>query len=149
MKTLQLTALVLLGMLLVPAALAQKGTGNRTGIAREAEQPPLVTLSGTLLHTEEGPCEQTTGRSSIGRHLIVQGDADAPWNVHLGPAADIRRLVPDLSEGAPITLYVFRTDDLPDGAYIAQALTVDGITYTLRDATLRPVWASGRRANAL
>ena len=81
-------AMVLLLMLVVagPAA-AQKGMGEQTGVGRQAEKPPIETMSGTIKDIKIGPCERTTGRSLQGVHLIVQADSGKTINLHLGPDA--------------------------------------------------------------
>ena len=125
------------------SANAQKGTGEQSGIAREAPMPAINTLTGKVLAIESGPCEKTTGRSSIGTHLIVQDD-DTELNIHLGPKQAVDHVVDQIAKGSSVTFDVFRTEKMPKNAYIANSLTLDDKVIHLRDANLRPSWSYGR-----
>jgi hypothetical protein len=140
------TGLALVALMAAPA-LAQRGTGDATGVARSGIQPPVVTISGTLDRIETGPCAATTGRAVAGTHVVVTTADGETRNIHLGPAADVADTVAVLPIGKAVTVEAFRTDKLKDGQYIAKSLTFDGKSVTLRDANLRPVWA-GRGAPA-
>jgi len=52
-------------------ALAQKGTGEPTGVARQGLKLPIEAMSGTIKDIKIGPCEKTTGRAKEGVHLVV------------------------------------------------------------------------------
>ena len=136
--------LALAGCLLAaPSAFGQKGTGASTGVAASGDRPEIVSLSGTVTAIKEAPCEKTTGRSPMGMHLMLDTD-DGPINLHLGPLAEMTDLRNSVREGATITTDAFRTDALPDGAFIAVSVTAGEVTHQLRDATtLRPRWARG------
>ncbi|MGQ9576765.1 MAG: hypothetical protein ACUVUC_15770, partial [Thermoguttaceae bacterium] len=125
-------------------ALAQKGMGDLTGVARQAVGPELVTLSGKLLEIKTGPCENTTGRSPIGTHILLESRDGQRLNVHLGPAAAVADIVAGLKPGQQVTAKAFRTEKMPEGHYVAQSLTVGSSTVLLRDESLRPAWAGGR-----
>lgn len=135
-------AMVLLLMLVVagPAA-AQKGMGEQTGVGRQAEKPPIETMSGTIKDIKIGPCERTTGRSLQGVHLIVQADSGKTINLHLGPDAALEEVTAQLSKGQQITFEAFHTDIMPADAYVAKSLKMGGTTFVLRDDNLRPRWA--------
>ena len=139
-------SLVALGSCLAGAAYAQKGTGDATGVARQAAKPEVVVLSGKLLEIKTGPCELTTGRSPIGTHIILATAEKQKVNVHLGPAVAVAETVAKLTVGQKITVKAFHTDKLKDHHYIAVSLSFDKTTVELRDDTLRPVWAQGRGA---
>jgi hypothetical protein len=98
------------------SANAQKGTGEPSGTAREAAMPAINTLTGKVLDIESGPCEKTTGRSSIGTHLIVLDD-DTELNIHLGPKQAVDHVVDQIAKGSSVTFDVFRTEIMPKNAY--------------------------------
>jgi len=129
---------------------AQRGMGDPSGVGRQAEKPPLVSLSGKLAEIKTGPCEATTGRALQGTHLILEAADGRKLNVHLGPTNEVEDLVKKLSVGETVAVTAFRTEKMPDGHYAAQAVTVEKTTVELRDAkTLRPTWAGpGRGAPA-
>ena len=123
---------------------AQKGTGEATGVARQAVKPAVVTLSGELLEIKTGPCENTTGRSPSGAHLLLKDSDGKMLNVHLGPENAVDHVVEQLTVGQLLTMEAFRTDRLPEGHYIAKSLLLGDKTIHLRDDNLRPSWAYGR-----
>jgi hypothetical protein len=135
-------AMALLWMVLftVPA-MAQKGMGEPTGVAQQAEKPPIEVMAGTIKDTRIGPCERTTGRSAEGVHLIVQAKDGKTINLHLGPTAALDDALDQLSAGKQITFEAFRTAAMPKDAYVAKSLTVGETTFELRDDNLRPKWA--------
>lgn len=141
----QLTVVSMLA-LAVPAIGAQKGMGDRTGIAREGASPEVVALTGRLLNVDTHRCEKTTGPAALGTHLIVRMTNGEKINLHLGPSSAVDRLVTGLKPGMSLRVKAFRTDDMEKNAYVAVTLTGPKKTVTLRDGeTLRPVWAGGRR----
>jgi hypothetical protein len=139
---------VLIFMSLIILALpvvAQKGTGSQTGIVRESTDAELSEVSGIIKEVKIGPCENSTGRSNSGTHLIVSTDNNSELNIHLGPTNEVSSIVKDLSPGLNIKCKVFRTDNLPDNNYIALDLETDSQFYLLRDSNLRPFWAGKGR----
>jgi hypothetical protein len=143
---LQLGAIaLLLWLLCAMLAAAQKGTGEPTGVARQAVKPPIETMSGNIKDIKTGPCERTTGRSLEGEHLIVQAEAGKTINLHLGPAAALEDVLDQLSAGQQITFEAFRTDAMPQDAYVAKSLKAGDATFDLRDDSLRPNWAIAAR----
>jgi hypothetical protein len=146
MRTLQVGTLVLVlaSSFAVPAA-AQRGMGESAGVAQQAQKPAVERISGTIKDIETGSCKRTTGRSLLGVHLIVEAANDKTLNVHLGPAAALEDVVGQLSADQPITFEAFRTDLMPEDAYVAKSLTVSETTFDLRDDNLRPHWAIGPR----
>jgi hypothetical protein len=150
MKTaVTLFATLTLGMVvLVTPTLAQKGMGDRTGVARQAVTPEVVTLTGTLVEINTGPCEKTTGRSPIGTHVLLKTTDGKQLNIHLGPARAVADLVAKLTVGEELTVNAFRTEKMAENHYVAQSLVVDKTTIQLRDASLRPVWARGARGTS-
>jgi len=124
---------------------AQKGMGDRSGVARLAVKPEVVSLSGTVLEVETGPCEKTTGRSTLGTHFLLETPDGESLNIHLGPAVDVKFVAKALAVGSTVSVEAFRTAKMPENHYTAQSVTSGDRTLVLRDENLRPVWA-GRDA---
>ncbi len=139
---LRLAAVALSSALLftVPAA-AQKGMGEATGMARQTVKPPIETMSGTIKDIKIGPCERTTGRSLEGAHLIVQATDGKTINLHLGPTGALEDVLDQLSVGQQISFEAFRTEAMPQDAYVAKSLKAGDTAFELRDDNLRPNWA--------
>ncbi len=141
-------ALTIAWMGLASGTLAQRGTGDAAGIARQANKPEIVQLSGTIREVKTEPCKMTTGRSAKGTHIVVETSSGDKLEIHLGPAAKIVDIVGKLAVKQKVAVAAFRTDKLPKGAYVAQTLTVNGKPIQLRDKDLRPVWAGGASRHA-
>jgi len=125
---------------------SQKGTGQSNGVARQQLFPQLVELSGNLLEVKNGPCQNTTGWSNSGTHLIIKNNFDQKKiNIHLGPSNEISELIKKIEPGAQIQAKVFRTKELPESQYIAKSISIDDQVIELRDANMRPFWAGHRR----
>lgn len=133
-------ALIMCG-LAAPAALAQRGVGGPDGVARKAVAPKVVTLEGTVIRVETGPCENTTGPSTLGTHFLMKGPKSKTLNVHLGPTATVEFVAKELTEGQEVKVEAFRTEKMKKNHYVARTITCDGRAVTLRDAALRPAWA--------
>lgn len=124
-------------------ALAQRGTGEPAGVARDAAYD-VRGLAGRLEDVKVGACASTTGRAVEGAHLRVAMPDGQTADVHLGPAdADVvGRIVDAADTGDEVAAEVFRTDAMPFGAFAAVTVTLDDATFRLRDEALRPVWAT-------
>lgn len=120
---------------------AQRGMGDSSGMARRAVKPELTTLSGKIVSVVTAPCEKTTGRSEAGTHMFLEDSEGEQWNVHLGEAAALRKIVPKLQEGLQVKVTAFRTDKMPEGHYVAKSLSLENEVIELRDDNLRPFWA--------
>ena len=144
-QTWKATLILLLVLLFAMPAAAQKGMGEPTGVARQAVKPPIETMSGAIKNIKVGPCERTTGRSLQGVHLIVQAESGKTINLHLGPAAALDDVLDQLSAGQQVTFEAFRTDAMPQDAYVAKSLKIGDTTFELRDDNLRPNWAIAAR----
>ena len=142
-KCAMLSLVIVCGMV-VGTAWAQRGVGEPTGVAQQSEKPEVVSLSGKVLEVVTGPCENTTGPSSLGTHVLIKTENDQTLNIHLGPAARVEFLVKDLSAGTAVTIEGFRTEKMEENHYVAQTIVYGDRTVRLRDENLRPVWAGGR-----
>ena len=149
-------ALAALGLAFATSpVIAQRGMGEQVGVARMPEKPEIVTLSGKLTAINVGPCEQTTGHARVGVHLVVEPAAPSSegatkaesFNIHVGPAAVVQEMLTKFPIGTQLTIAAFRTDKMPTNHYVAQSLKSDTATVTLRDESLRPVWAGTRGAS--
>lgn len=147
MNKLGIFFMVLVGsMLSVSVAEAQKGTGEKVGLARQGAQPELLELSGILKEVETGPCRSTTGRAYVGTHLFIETDDSETLNIHLGSAEAVKDIVSALTIGQHLDLTVFRTERHADGHFVAKVIRTREKNYHLRDETLRPFWAGQRDA---
>jgi len=102
---------------------------GRSKLTWGVKEPAIETISGTIKEIKTGPCERTTGRSLLGVHLIVEAANGKTINVHLGPAAALENVLDQLSGGQTITFEAFRTDVMPEDAYVAKSLTVSDTTF--------------------
>ena len=121
--------------------LAQRGTGDQEGIVRSGVAVEPAAIAGTVTDVMQTQCAETTGRSPVGVHLMVDTADGETVNLHLGPLTAMDDVLAAVQEGDAIQAEAFRTDALPADNYVARALMADGQTFTLRDDDLRPVWA--------
>jgi len=143
-SVLQIVLVVAIG-LLGTTANAQRGTGADTGVAQQLATPSIVTKSGKITKLETGPCENTTGRSTSGVHLLIQEPSGDQINLHLGPAEALNNVTDQLAPGQSLSFEAFRTDRLPAAHFIAKTLLLDDEVIRLRDDNLQPSWAHGGR----
>lgn len=141
MRRLYLFSLIFATLLLCHPASAQRGTGQRDGVSRQGARPEMVSVHGTIAEVKVGPCEMTTGRAIIGAHVMLETAEGNLLNIHLGPTPELDYLVDALRVGDPVVAEVFRTERLAEDAFVARVVTLNDKSYTLRDRTLRPVWA--------
>jgi hypothetical protein len=141
LRVLMLT-LAVLG-LAASAALAQRGVGDPAGVARSGVKLEIVTLSGKVLEVKTEPCANTTGRSPLGTHFLMKTAEGKTLNIHLGPAAMVEFAAKELVQDKAVKVQAFRTEKMKEEHYVAQTLSYDGRSVTLRDETLQPVWAGG------
>jgi len=129
--------------LVASAALAQRGVGDPSGVARTGTTPEIVTLSGKVLEVKTEPCANTTGRFPVGTHFLMKTAEGKTLNIHLGPAAMVEFVAKELVPDKAVKVQAFRTEKMKEDHYVAQQLSYDGRSVTLRDETLQPVWAGG------
>ena len=120
---------------------AQKGTGAATGVAQQVAKPKVTSISGTIREIETGPCQATTGRASVGTHLVIETAKGEKLNIHLGPTAAVKHIADRLTTGDAVTINVFRTDRMTEGHFVAQSIALGEKSVQLRDGNLRPAWA--------
>ncbi len=141
--TMTLAGLFVLGSGLATDVWAQKGMGQTEGLARQGVRPEMVTFSGVVNEIKQGPCETTTGKSVVGTHLLLKTEKGAIREIHLGPKADVDPLIANIAVGNPLTVTGFRTEKLPESAWVAQTLTAGEEVIRMRNDDMRPVWAAG------
>ncbi len=71
----------------------------------------------------------------------MQSEDGAKFNIHLGPEKAVDHVVDQRVIGQAVTVDAFRTERLPDDAYIAKSLHLGDKVIHLRDDDLRPSWA--------
>lgn len=125
-------------------ATAQRGAGEAQGIARQANKPAVVEITGTVEEIKIGPCQRTTGRAAEGAHLLLSTGYGEQINLHLGPADAVKQVTEQVVVGDTITAQAFQTDKLGNDEYVAQSVAVGDETIALRNEALRPEWAGGR-----
>lgn len=147
----KLVLISILSFTFINNTIAQRGIGEMKGLSQQGITPEISSLSGVLVEVKSGACENTTGKSQLGTHLIIYDqDLNINLNVHLGPEAAVDHIVAQLTTGNQINMEVFRTDGLPSDAYIAKSIHLDDKTIHLRDDRLRPSWAyNGRNKNTM
>jgi len=140
-KAMWTAVMVALVAVLIPSAMAQKGKGDRTGVARAADRREVTTVSGELLRIKDGECSKTTGRSPTGIHLFLENQKDEEVNLHLGPTEAVSQMVEGLETGDSVTARAFTTDKMEENEHVAVRFRTENEQFILRDETLRPVWA--------
>ena len=132
----------------VGAAHAQRGMGQKRGVAREGVETEMRALEGTVTAVETHACPETTGHGYWGTHLKLETEDRETFNVHVGPHAAVSSLIEGVEAGDALRVEAFRTDRMPDDHYVARALEWGERTVKLRDERLRPVWAGRRGAGS-
>ena len=125
---------------------AQKGTGAATGVAQQLARPEITSISGTIREIQTGPCQATTGRASIGTHLVIENAKGEKLNIHLGPTAAVKHISNRLTAGDEVTINVFRTEKMTEGHFVAQSILLGKVSAQLRDGNCRPLWAGSGTA---
>ena len=125
------------------AAHAQRGIGDPAGNAGAAKLPPVEAISGTVSGIKTWRCVATTGRIIVGAHLLIQTPESDFVDLYLGPAHVMEHILDQIEVGSPISFEAFRTDAMPENAYVAKTLSIDEKTIQLRDDGLHPSWTSG------
>ena len=141
-----LAAGTLLWGIVTSFAYAQRGMGERAGVARQAIKPKVVTLTGNVLEVKTEPCKMTTGPAYLGTHFLLKTPKGAKLNIHLGPAEAVAYVTEQLLVGKRVAVDAFRTAKMPENHYVAQSVAVDDTMMQLRDERLRPLWARSSTA---
>lgn len=133
---------LLIGGLASPSpALAQgrRGMGQMPMYNTAAE----TTIKGTI--TEVKTVTGAMGGMSMeGTHIVVKSDSET-IEVHLGPSAFLKEKKVELAVGDPVQIVGSRVKVGEADAVLAREIQKDGTSWTLRDASGRPLWRMGAR----
>ena len=140
-----LMVLAMTGWAIAPTAEAQRDPSTGRGLARQRVMPTVAALSGTVVEVRTESGAMTTGHGRLGSHLLMRQDEGGMLNVYLGPVEAVEDAVQMLDPGVPVQVQVFRARHMPASHYIAQTVTVDDRTVTLRDESLQPRWADSAK----
>lgn len=130
-------SLALIGLLVLPAAWAQRGPGpgQRARIYNPANE---VTVKGTV---EE--IKTVTGRRGWnGTHLTLKTE-DKTFEVHIGPSSFLKEKEFNFAKGDQIEVTGATAKVRGSEALIAREVTKGGKTLVLRDAQGIPKWSRG------
>ena len=122
----------------------QRGMGDSKGIADQRQEPHLAPISGILAEIKTHPCDNTTGPTELGTHLILRDEHGKELNIHLGPAPVLLEVVKRLKVGENLALLGFHTDRMPPSHYAATKLILADCIVYLRDSDFRPYWSQSR-----
>jgi len=134
-------------LLAVPSS-AQRGMGDSEGVARQGTEAMFKDLNGVVVTVEEGQCATTTGRATMGAHVILRTRDQKRLNLHLGPVDAVQDLLDRLTPGTQISAGTFWTDNMPSESYVARTVTIGSDVFELRDQALRPLWRIGAGGGA-
>jgi hypothetical protein len=116
-----------------PGAGAARGMGR--GMPRNFDPATVTTVSGDVVAVHE-----FEGRRDEGLHVELK-TADAVLDVHLGPAAYLRRQHLEVAVGDTLEVTGSKVELRGKPALIAQSVKKGETTATLRDAQGIPGWA--------
>ncbi len=128
-----------------PQVPTQRGMGDKQGIVRSGADVKRLTLKGKVKKVIIEPCKNTTGRYSQGSHFLLK-TRDGVRNVHMGPAAEVKKLAKRLEQGKSVKVKAFRTRKMPEGHCVAITVNDGDKTMRIRGDDLRPKWA-GQQAD--
>jgi hypothetical protein len=139
----------MVGAALLVAGVASFAVAQTPGAGRQGSPMYDVTSETTIMGVVEsvqtiaGP--DSRGRRGLGgTHLVLKAETER-LEVHLGPTAYLAEQRVRLATGDVVEILGSRIsiDDMP--VLLARQITKGGETWTLRDATGRPLWSGGRR----
>ena len=119
-----------------------RGQGPMYNVATE------TTVKGSVQNVETvagGGGGGGRGRQGLGGlHLTLKTSAET-LNVHLGPVAFLAEQKLTIATGDALEIVGSRVTIDGEAVMIAKAVTKGGTSYTLRDASGRPLWSGGAR----
>jgi hypothetical protein len=139
-----MTLLVSMSGLIDQPVMAQKGTGESTGIARQGLKPNVLRFEGRIIKIKTGPCEKRNKTpQAIGSHLIVQTTGKQMLNLHVGPEQRIQMTLNELPKDKTLIFTAFKTDRLSQDAYILKTVELGKQVWVFRNNDLTPAWSRG------
>jgi hypothetical protein len=107
-----------------------------------------TTVKGTVESVETVSGPGARGRRSLGgTHLVVKTEKEA-LAVHVGPTAYLAEQKIAVAKGDAVEILGSRSTINGEPVLIARQIRKGGATWTLRDASGRPLWSGGRRQSA-
>ena len=135
-----LWAATLLAVAAVSVVMAQTGTG---GASPMYDVKTETTIRGTVESVDTVTGAGGRGRHALGgTHLMVKTDKEA-LAVHVGPTAYLAQKGITLAKGDTLEILGSRVTIDEEPVVIARQIKKGDTTWTLRDASGRPLW-SGR-----
>ena len=127
----------------------QAGTGRGTGPVYDAATE--ATFQGTVQSVEQiadqGREGRGRGRRALGGTHIILSTATGPVEVHVGPAAFLTENKVVIVDGDAVEIIGSRVSLDDEPFVVAREIRKGDQTWTLRDATGRPLWSGGRRGD--
>jgi hypothetical protein len=139
-----LGAVVLLVSGGVSAAVAQS-TGKGPQGSPMYDVKTETTLTGTVENVETVTGKGGRGRQGLGgTHLLLKTDKES-IQVHVGPTAYLTEKGITLAKGEALEILGSRVTIGDDPVLIAKQIKKGDKTWTLREASGRPLWSGGQR----
>lgn len=128
---------------LAPALLAQPPGGKRPHAAMYSAATE-TTLTGSIEAVEEVSCPDCMGRRSLAGTHVTFKTATETIEVHLGPSAFLAETKVKLGKGDTVEIRGSRVTIGDEAVLLAREIKKGDQTWTLRDASGRPLWRRGR-----
>jgi len=151
------TSLLTLGIALVALAAAPHagGQGRQETPPGTTQMAPMYnaktesTIKGTVEAVEEVTGEgrmggRMDGRSMSGTHIVLETETGSV-EVHLGPSAFLEEKKLKLAEGDRVEVLGSRVTMGAEEVFLAREIKRGEDSWTLRDASGRPLWRMGGR----
>ncbi len=140
-----LAVVCIVGLLGQRDASAQRGQGRGGGPLTPYDTKTEATLGGTVEAVEIVTPPGRGRRGLGGTHLTLKTDKET-LEVHLGPTAFLRDQQAEIAKGDAVEIVGSRVVIDDETVVLAREVKKGGRTWTLRDASGRPLWAGqGRR----
>jgi hypothetical protein len=133
-------AVCVIGLLGQAAALAQAGQGQGRGGGTPYDTKTEAAFKGTVDAVETVTPPGPGRRSLGGTHLTLKTEKDM-LEVHLGPTAFLRDQQVEIAKGDAVEILGSRVVIDAESVVLAKEIKKSGRTWTLRDASGRPLWA--------
>jgi hypothetical protein len=139
-QTVGITA-VLVAFGIMPAVLAQPGQGRRQGTP-VYDTKTEATLNGTIEAVETIEPAGRSGRRSVGGTHLTFKTATETLEVHLGPTGFLKEKKIAVAKGDEIELLGSRVSIDGEPVILVREIKKGTETWTLRDASGRPLWSA-------
>lgn len=128
----------------VSLAVAQTpGAGRRGMMMYDVKSE--TTITGSVVSVEEITAPNAPGRRGMGgTHLVVKTETES-IQVHLGPTAYLAEQKIVIAKGDTVEIQGSRVTVGEATVLLARQIKKGDATFTLRDASGRPLWSGGQR----